>query len=163
MNVAYLQKLNDAVEQIVRQKTFAEMVQGLKGELSQSEEPFVWSVIDPGSVNCALPERIKSSWVFVLKRNVPSGCHYHPNSVQHMVMIEGRGQSSVGGLRKEMVRFGAPGQPLENVWYVIGEGVPHEFFPEETEMAVVSFHTCEARELEEIECEAGAKRLYQSK
>jgi hypothetical protein len=61
-----------------------------------------------------------------------------------------------------MVRFGTPGQPLEDVWCVIGEGVPHEFFPEETEMVVVSFHTCESSELEEIECGAGAKRLYQN-
>ena len=77
-----------------------------------------------------------------------------------MVMIEGQGQSSVGNLRKEMVRFGTPGQPLETVWYVINEGVPHEFFPEEAEMVVVSFHTCEARELEEVACESGAERLY---
>jgi hypothetical protein len=162
MNADYLQNLNDAVEQIVRQKTFSEIVEGLKKELSHSEEPFVWSVIDLGSVNCALPERIKSGWVFVLKRDVPSGCHYHPNSVQHMVMIEGRGQSSVGNLRREMVRFGTPGQPPEAVWYVINEGVHHEFFPEETEMVVVSFHTCEARELEEVACGSGAERLYLS-
>jgi len=160
MNADYLQNLNDAVEQIERQKTFSEIVEGLKKELSYSEEPFVWSVIDLGSVNCALPDRIKSGWVFVLKRDVPSGRHYHPNSVQHMVMIEGQGQSCVGNLRKEMVRFGTPGQPLETVWYVINEGVPHEFFPEDAEMVVVSFHTCEARELEEVACGSGAERLY---
>jgi hypothetical protein len=160
MNADYLQNLNDAVEQIVRQKTYSEIVDGLKKELNYSEEPFVWSVLDLGSVNCALPERIKSGWVFVLKRDVPSGRHYHPNSVQHMAMIEGRGQSCVGNVRKEMVRFGTPGQPPETVWYVINEGVPHEFFPEETEMVVVSFHTCEARELEEVACGSGAERLY---
>jgi hypothetical protein len=77
-----------------------------------------------------------------------------------MVMIEGQGQSSVGNLRKEMVRFRTPGQPPEIVWYVINEGVPHEFFPEETEMVVVSFHTCEAHELEEVACGSGAGRLY---
>jgi hypothetical protein len=161
MDADFLQNLNDAVERIVRQKTFSEIVCELNEELSRSEDPFVWSVIDLSSVNCALPERIKSGWVFVLKRDVPSGCHYHPNSVQHMVMIEGQGQSSIAGIRKEMVRFGSPGRPLADVWYVIGEGVPHEFFPEETEMVVVSFHTCDARELEEIECDSGAKRLYQ--
>jgi oxalate decarboxylase/phosphoglucose isomerase-like protein (cupin superfamily) len=160
MNADYLQNLNDAVEQIERQKTFSEIVEGLKKELNYSEEPFVWSVLDLDSVNCALPERIKSGWVFVLKRDVPSGRHYHPNSVQHMVMIEGQGQSCVGNVRKEMVRFGTPGQPPETVWYVINEGVPHEFFPEETEMVVVSFHTCEARELEEVACGSGAERLY---
>jgi len=160
MNADYLQNLNDAVEQIVKQKTFSEMVEGLKKDLNYTEEPFVWSVIDLGAVNCALPEQIKSSWVFVLKRGVPSGCHYHPNSIQHMVMIEGQGQSSIGNLRKEMVRFGTPDQPPETVWYVIDAGVPHEFFPEETEMVVVSFHTCEARELEEVACGSGAERLY---
>jgi len=160
MNADYLQNLDDAVDQILGQKAFSEMVEGLKKDLSYSEEPFIWSVIDMNSVNCALPERIKSVWVFVLKKNVPSGCHYHPNSVQHMVMIEGQGQSSVGNIRKEMVRFGTPGQPPEAVWYVIDEGVPHEFFPEETEMVVVSFHTCEARELEEVACGSGAERLY---
>ena len=160
MNADYLQKLNEAVEWIVRQKTFSETVDGLKNELSRSEEPFVWSVLDLVTVSCALPERIKSVWVFVLKRDVSSGCHYHPNSVQHMVMIEGRGQSCVGNIRKEMIRFGTPDQPPEAVWHVINEGVPHEFFPEETEMVVVSFHTCEARELEEVACGSGAERLY---
>src|SRR5262245_66373643 len=104
MNADYLQNLNDAVEHIVRQKTFSEMVEGLKKKLSYSEEPFVWSVIDLASVHHTLPERIKSVWVFVLKKDVPSGCHYHPNSVQHMVMIEGQGQSSVANLCKEMIR-----------------------------------------------------------
>ena len=77
-----------------------------------------------------------------------------------MVMIEGQGQSSIGNLRKEMVRFGTPDQPPETVWYVIDAGVPHEFFPEDEEMVVVSFHTCEARELEEVACGSGAERLY---
>jgi hypothetical protein len=45
MNADYLQNLNDAVEQIVKQKTFSEIVQRLKGELSYSEDLFVWSVI----------------------------------------------------------------------------------------------------------------------
>jgi mannose-6-phosphate isomerase-like protein (cupin superfamily) len=161
MNVDFLQNLNDAVEQIVRQQDFGEIVRRLKAQLGHYEEPFVWSVIDLSPVVRVLPKKIKSGWVFVLKGNVPSGCHYHPNSVQHMVVIEGQGQSSIAGLRKDMLRFGTPGQPLTNIWYVIDEGVPHEFFPEETEMVVVSFHTCEAHELEEVDCGAGAKRFYQ--
>ena len=51
MNADYLQNLNDAVEQIERQKTFSEIVEGLKKELNYSEEPFVWSVLDLSSVN----------------------------------------------------------------------------------------------------------------
>jgi hypothetical protein len=60
-----------------------------------------------------------------------------------------------------MIQFAKPQASLAEVWYVIGEGVPHEFFPEQEEMIVVSFHTCEANELEEVACETGGKRLYE--
>jgi hypothetical protein len=118
-------------------------------------------VIDLNSVDRELPEGIKSCWVFVLKKDMPSGCHYHPNSIQHMVMIKGRGVSKVGGISKEMVRFGSSNGLLTDAWHVIGEGVPHEFFPQEEDMIVVSFHTCEANELEEIACDTGEKRRYE--
>jgi hypothetical protein len=44
---------------------------------------------------------------------------------------------------------------------VIGKGVPHEFFPEREAMTVVSFHTCEEDQLEEVACDTGEKRLYE--
>ena len=46
-------------------------------------------------------------------------------------------------------------------WVVIDENVPHEFFPEKENMVVISFHTCDANELEEIGCTTGEKRLYE--
>jgi hypothetical protein len=52
---------------------------------------------------------------------------------------------------------------LDDVWYVIHEGVPHEFFPSGTDVVVVSFHTCASDELEEISCDSGATRNYESK
>ena len=33
--------------------------------------------------------------------------------------------------------------------------------PEGEDMVVVSFHTCEANELEEVSCETGEKRMYE--
>lgn len=161
MNVDYLEKLNDAVKHLSNQLTFLETVDRLSEEIHHSQEPFVWSVINPTSVGGELPEAIKSCWVFVLKKDVPSGCHYHPNSIQHMVMIKGQGQSKVAGRYKRMARFGSPSNSLADIWYVIGESVPHEFFPEQDDMVVVSFHTCEANELEEIACASGEKRLYE--
>ena len=92
---------------------------------------------------------------------MPSGCHYHPNSIQHMVMVKGQGESKVAGTNRRMVRFGSPNDSIEDVWYVIGQGVPHEFFPEGEDMVVVSFHTCETDELEEVSCKTGQKRLYE--
>lgn len=161
MNINDLEKLNSAVEHLGTQKAFLETIEQLGEEISHSQEPFVWSVIDTNSIDTALPEIIKSCWVFALKRDVWSGCHYHPNSIQHMVTIKGRGMSKVGGVSKRMVQFGSSGGSLTEIWYVIDRGVHHEFLPEEEDMIVVSFHTCEANELEEVACETGEMRRYE--
>jgi hypothetical protein len=160
MNVD-LQKLNGAVEFLANQNSFAQAVNELREEVSQSSEPFVWSAIDLNSIESQLPQEIKSCWIFVLRKNVPSGCHYHPNSIQHMVMIEGQGTSKVGGESRRMLQFGSANASLEDIWYVIGEGVPHEFFPADKDVTVVSFHTCEAEQLEEVACDTGEKRKYE--
>ena len=69
--------------------------------------------------------------------------------------------SNVGGATRRMARLGSADHSLAEIWYVIGEGVPHEFFPEGENMVVVSFHTCGADELEEVACETGESRLYE--
>jgi hypothetical protein len=162
MDRSKLSKLNAAVEFLISQKSFSETVDQLSRDINHSREPFVWSVIDLNSIDRELPESINSCWIFVLKKNVSSGCHYHPNSIQHMVMIKGKGMSRVANRHKRMIQFGSPAEPLTEIWYVIGEGVPHEFFPEEEEMIVVSFHTSAANELEEVACETGEKRRYET-
>ena len=67
----------------------------------------------------------------------------------------------MGGETKQMTTFNSPDRPFEETWYVIGEGVEHEFFPVVRDMVVVSFHTCSADELEEVSCVSGASRHYQ--
>ena len=153
MREDYLPQLNEAVAELITRPTIHEVVEKLKKQLQHTSEPFVWSTIDLQSITTQLPDKIRSGWIFVLKKDVPSGCHYHPNSIQHMVMIEGEGSSKVGPVSDQMKR---------DVWYVIPEGVPHEFFPTGSDMVVVSFHTCEADELTEISCDSGASREYLS-
>ena len=154
-----LEKLSSAVESLLNRNTFLDKIEQLSEEINHSEEAFVWSVIDISSIAAELPEGIRSSWVFVLKKDISSGCHYHPNSVQHMVTIKGQGVSKVAGQYSRIVQFGSSDSPA-NKWLVIDKGVPHEFFPEKENMVVVSFHTCEASELEEVDCESGEKRVY---
>jgi len=91
VNLNDLEKLNTAAGILVNQRAFSETVECLSEEARHSREPFAWSVVDPESLGGGLPEGIKSCWVFVLKAGVPSGCHYHPNSVQHMVVVRGKG------------------------------------------------------------------------
>src|ERR1051325_4180901 len=161
MSVDYLRQLNAADEELLTRPSFHDLVNDLKLQLPNTAEPFVWSTVDPESITVSLPETIRSCWIFVLKKDVPSGCHYHPNSIQHMVMIEGAGTSKVGTSSGQMRRLGEAS--LDDVWYVIREGVPHEFFPSGSDVVVVSFHTCACDELEEINCDSGAPRHYESK
>jgi hypothetical protein len=161
MNTSDLEKLNTAVEFLIRQKTVLETIERLGQEVVHSQEPFVWSVIELNSIARPLPDTIKSCWIFVLKKNVPSGCHYHPNSIQHMVTIKGQGRQQIAGQSKRLVPFGSPTDSLVDKWLIIDKNVPHEFFPEDENMVVISFHTCEANELEEVGCDTGEKRLYE--
>lgn len=156
-----LEKLHIAVEFLITRKAFLETVEQLNEEINHSQESFVWSVIDLGAIDRELPDGIRSCWVFVLKHDVPSGCHYHPNSIQHMVTVRGQGISKVAEEYKRMVQFGSSNYSIADIWQVIGVGVPHEFFPEKENMVVVSFHTCKASELEEVSCETREKRIYE--
>ena len=163
LDASYLQQLNDAVAQLVARPAIREVVDALKEQLQDTPEPFVWSTIDLQTITTPLPDNIRSGWIFVLKKDVSSGCHYHPNSIQHMVMTEGEGTSKVGTISREMKPFGEQVNALEETWYVIPEGVPHEFFPKGSDVVVVSFHTCDSDELEEISCDSGAARNYESR
>jgi len=157
----YLPQLSSAVARIIAQLNTHALMRALKEEIKQTPEPFVWAVLDLESISGYLPDNIKSCWIFVLKRDAPSGCHYHPNSIQHMVMIEGEGTAKIGSLTSEMKRFDTANSSLSDVWCVIDEGVPHEFFPRRSDMVVISFHTCSANELEEISCDSGLTRIYE--
>jgi mannose-6-phosphate isomerase-like protein (cupin superfamily) len=156
-----LEKLHTAVEWLLRQQSFSSAVEHLKVDLSKSEERFVWTTVPLDTIRIELPAPIKSCWIFILKGDVPSGNHYHPNSVQHMVVLNGRGRSNVGGVERTMIPFGSTRSSIEEKWHVIGKGIPHEFFPEAEDMTVVSFHTCAPEELEEIDSGSGATRHYQ--
>jgi len=156
-----LPKLNDAVRELITRPATYDLIDNLKRQLQNTPEPFVWSTIDLESITAPIPEAIKSCWVFVLKQDVPSGCHYHPNSIQHMVTVEGEGTSRVGGVSRQMRRLDEPDCSLDDIWYVIPEGVPHEFFPTGADVVVLSFHTCESEALEEISCDSGATRIYE--
>lgn len=156
----YLPQLHEAVAQLIARPETHSLVDSLKKQLPQTSEPFVWSAIDLQSIQMRLPDSIRSCWIFVLKKDVPSGCHYHPNSIQHMVMVEGEGSSKVGPDSREMKLFGDPDSSLDDVWYVIPEGMPHEFFPKGQDVVVLSFHTCTSDELEEISCDSGTTRNY---
>lgn len=159
----YLDQLTRLVSDLLKQPAFNNAISKLKEQVGTTEDPFVWSVIDPDLLPDSLPGELKSGWIFVLKEGVSSGCHYHPNSVQHMLVLDGQGTSTVGGYKKRMFPFGSTQHQAEDLWFVINEGVEHEFVPEGRYMVVISFHTCVADELEEVAFGTGNSRLYEGK
>ncbi|MFY9738759.1 MAG: hypothetical protein WAK11_06855 [Candidatus Cybelea sp.] len=135
-----------------------ETIGRLKSELRTSSEPFVWATIDLQNV-AGIPAEIQSAWIFALRAQRWSGEHYHPNSVQHMVVIDGRGRSRIGGTVGEMVAFGDGS--LGDHWFVIDPGTLHEFYPVGDDMIVMSFHTASADELLEVSESGGSIRHYE--
>jgi hypothetical protein len=78
-----------------------------------------------------------------------------------MVLVGGQGTSNVDGERRPIIHFSFPEFSFTDKWLIIDKGVSHEFTPEREDMTVISFHTCDASELEEIESETGGSRLYE--
>lgn len=157
METDYLKSLNVVAERLLNASSIKETIKALKIELQRSREPFVWRTINIKPLRDGLPKNIRSAWIFVLRKDTPSIAHYHPNSVQYTVMIEGKGKAIIGGAQKELKLFDPQNK---KTWLVIGKNTPHEFFPEELDMVVLSFHTCLGDELIEIEVNSGRERKY---
>jgi len=157
----YIGNLNEVVIMLLKDKNINEAMENLSMNVKKSKEPFIWKVINKDTFSNFLPPEIKSIWLFVLKKNAPSIAHYHPNSIQHTVMIKGKGKVKIGEGLRNLKTFDPLDLPNEDIWYVIDKNTPHEFFPEE-EMVVFSFHTCVPDKLIEIKCDSGKRRVYET-
>lgn len=161
MEVKYLDRLDRAVALLLEQESIRETIARLKGELRACQEPFVWATLECTPLAGMLPPEILSAWIFVLRKDLWSGTHFHPNSIQHMVVVEGQGRAKIAGDEGPMVPYGTPGHPPEAAWQVIDQNVAHEFLPQASDMVVISFHTCAPDELLEIESGTGHARIYE--
>jgi len=135
-----------------------QIMERLKVEILESDEPFVWEVVPEELLEEVFSLGVRSGWVFVLKPSCETPVHFHPNSVQFTTVIEGSGRIRIGGEEKK-VRLFDEVHP-ESCWYIIGRGVPHSITTGEVPMVVVSFHTCPPDEVLEVESESGRRRVY---
>src|SRR4030095_3982545 len=120
----YLPQLSEALARIMTEANTGALIHALKEELKQTPEPFVWVTLDLQIMAGHLPDKIRSGWIFVLKKDTPAGRHYHPNGIQHMAVIEGEGAGKIGSLTSELKRLDGANGSLPDVWCVIDEGVP---------------------------------------
>jgi hypothetical protein len=126
-----------------------------------------WEPIPLAVYGGALPEFIRSSWVFILRAGATTGAERHPNSHQRMMSWEGEGDLQTGGEGRwqsnPLVSDGAA--DLERRWVSVPQGVWHQVVvPQRRDWVVVSFHTVPAEELIEERPDPAAggtqQRLY---
>ena len=109
----------------------------------------VWQPIDLFLYGATAPPGIRSSWVFVLRRNTVSGAERHPNSIQRVMSYRGSGDMQTrpagGWISNHLASH--PDAALKDRWLSIPAGVWHQGVMGNEDWVVVSFHTAAAEEL----------------
>ena len=157
MQEADLPKLTALVKEMLRNRKVLDVIDDLKAQLAETDEPFIWATLPENLIGKGFPTGIRSAWIFVLRPHYRTSPHYHPNSIQHTAIIEGDGQAKIGNQQIKLEIF----NNRQPIWYVIEKGVSHEFVTEKSPVVVISFHTCPANDLVEVEEESGRMRLYE--
>jgi hypothetical protein len=154
-----LSKLTSLVKIMLRNRSILSIIEKLKAQLLDSNEPFVWATLSNQLIGGEFPTGINSAWIFVLRPRYHTSSHYHPNSIQHTAVIEGDGWAKICNQEVELQLFNS--HDIQPIWYVIGKSVSHEFVTRDSPVVVISFHTCSADELIEVETKSGSRRLYE--
>jgi hypothetical protein len=137
-----------------------QVVERVRADLhNQPDAVMAWEPIPLTTFGDALPEGIRSSWVFILRAGTNTGPERHPNSHQRMMTFEGIGDMQIGelGRLRSNVLTSDANAPVEQRWISIPQNVWHQpVIPSGADWVVVSFHTVPAEELIEERPDAGA-------
>jgi len=127
------------------------IIERVRAELARKNEALMtWEPIPLTVFGRALPDEIRSAWVFVLRAGVDTGAERHPNSHQRMMTFDGSGDMKTGepGQWKSNALIGDPEAPLEQRWISIPQNAWHRpVVGKDADWTVVSFHTVPAEQL----------------
>ena len=157
----------EAIDTILRLEDVRAQIQPIiervRAELSRKPDAVMaWEPIPLTTFRGALPEGIRSSWVFILRAGANTGAERHPNSHQRMMSFAGTGdlqtekseQTSNVTIKeadlkwKSNILVSDADAPLERRWISIPTNVWHRpVIPNDGDWVVVSFHTVPADEL----------------
>lgn len=145
-----LERLDKLVRQAAVRRELDVIADRLEARLAvERSEPLVWQPIPLSLYGVPVLPGIRSSWVFVLRRNSSSGAERHPNSIQRVMSYRGSAdlQTRPGGRWISNRLVSQPDAPLLDRWLSIPEGVWHKPVMADEDWVVVSFHTVPAEEL----------------
>jgi len=145
----------ESIDVVLRSDTVREqirpIIERVRAELARKKDALMtWEPIPLTVFDGALPRKIRSAWVFVLRAGADTGVERHPNSHQRMMTFEGSGdmQTEERGQWTSNVLVGDHEAPLERRWISIPQNVwHHPVVGSEADWTVVSFHTVPAEEL----------------
>src|SRR4030042_74764 len=108
-----------------------------------------WEPIPLDLYNQPLPDSVKSSWIFILRKNSETGAERHPNSIQRMMSYKGSGDFQTKSDLKWDSNFLVSdfNKKLNKRWISIPKNVWHQGVVGDENWTVLSFHTCEISEL----------------
>jgi quercetin dioxygenase-like cupin family protein len=149
MTTFRIQKLHALVGGLKETTLVRDLVRDLEAKMKASGKPFEGAPMPVGLIADRLPPGILSAWVFVLRPRTPTPAHQHPNSIQHMAVIQGGGLGLIG-TKQFVLQPYDPAFPERSV-YVIPAGTAHAFEAGNEILAVMSFHTVSAEDLVEVE------------
>jgi len=148
--LAVLEKLDGLVAAPEVREHITKVAERVTRRLTQEAASLMtWEPLRLEIYGDALPESIRSSWVFALRAGATTGAERHPNSHQRMMSLQGAGDLQTGGegLWRSQHLVSDNGAELLRRWATIPPNVWHQAVVPSQHWAVVSFHTAAAEEL----------------
>ncbi|MFA4922614.1 MAG: hypothetical protein WC557_00285 [Ignavibacteriaceae bacterium] len=156
-------KIIEMLDIAVRDKSIKQQMDTIVKRVVQTLENdpkapmMAWEPIPLNIYNQQLISDIKSSWVFILRKNTTTGAERHPNSIQRMMSYKGYGDFQTKPDLKwdsNFLESDFEGE-IEKRWISIQLNVWHQGIVGDENWIVISFHTAEVSELIEERPEEG--------
>lgn len=147
-------RILEALDLAVRSEAVRCKIEAIVARVEQKlrERPadvLAWESISLEFYTAPLPERIRSSWVFILQSNTTTGAERHPNSHQRMMSYRGAGdlETRLEGDWCSHLLTSDQTVPIAERWISIPANVWHQAVVPGEHWVVVSFHTAAEHEL----------------
>lgn len=138
-----LSALNEAVRKESTAATITSTLRRVIEQLNTSAKLMAWEVVPLNTFAGALPESIRSGWIFVTRPGAQTGAERHPNSHQRSFSLVGSGTFEL--------RTGTTWQPhalnsmerasVKQRWVSIPPSTWHRLFAGSEPWGMLSFHT----------------------
>jgi len=124
-------------------------VQRVQQRLHESDGPMAWEIVPLGLFRGALPEIVRSCWIFVIRPAASTGAERHPNSHQRSCSLLGGGTFELydGTVWRPHELTSGTEEEVGQHWVSIPPATWHRLRVGSATWGMVSFHTVAAEDL----------------